>query len=84
MVKESAITQPVVKRPEAGIERRGFMKSWVLQVGTFSNIANAKALVSRLQTAGYTAYLKDAVLNSGRWYFVSLLGRSEADSIRAY
>lgn len=77
VVHDSArpIVQPEVKKdPQAGTERRGFMKSWVLQVGTFSNIANAKALVRRLQEAGYTAYHKDAKLNTGKVVFRVFVG----------
>jgi len=40
-------------------------KAWVIQLGTFSNHANAERLIKRLRTKGFDAYLRQTTNKSG-------------------
>lgn len=49
--------QPVAQ--PAKIDEQGLPEAWSVQVGAFSNQLNAQALVQKLQSAGFKAYLRE-------------------------
>jgi len=65
----SAATQkpaPVAEAAKPSTTRTPAAKGWYVQVGTFSNEANAKALAARLKERGYKVRLDDARVGGKR------------------
>jgi cell division septation protein DedD len=58
---------------------------WVVQLGAFSQQANASALAERLRRRGYAAFVQEMGMGSGRLFRVRIgpqAGRQEAESLR--
>lgn len=49
-------SQPVFSRDVPTLDANGLPEGWSVRLGSFSESANATALLERLQTAGYRAY----------------------------
>jgi DedD protein len=60
---DQEVLQQLVEQPAAApavIDEQGLPEAWSVQVGAFSSQANANALVVKLQTAGFKAYLRES------------------------
>lgn len=57
---------PIAEAPKPSATRTPAAKGWYVQVGTFSNEANAKALAARLKARGYKVRLDDARVGGKR------------------
>ena len=71
--------------PEAASERTG-VPAWVVQLGSFSEQANARKLESRVREAGFPAFVEEVTAESGPVYRVRVgpeLRRSSAESVRS-
>lgn len=68
----------------AALTSQGLPQSWVVQVGSFGNQANADALKQKLRQAGYPAFTKAAADGKAVRVFVGpKLSRERADTIKA-
>lgn len=57
---------------------------WLIQLGSFTQRTNAQSLVNQLRTNGYTAYMQDVDVSSGkvtRVYVGPIARREQADSL---
>lgn len=52
-------SEPVFTRASPGLDATGLPEGWSVRLGTFSEAANATALVARLQASGYRAYTRE-------------------------
>jgi DedD protein len=81
---EETAVQPEESRPT--LNAAGLPEGWVVQVGTFGDLANASKLREELQASGYKAYER-RVQREGRDLSSVLVGpvlsRSEADALKA-
>ncbi len=62
------------------------LNAWVVQVGSFSAEANAKALTDKLKLAGFTAYVEQIDSTTKSIYRVKVgpeLSRKKADALQA-
>jgi DedD protein len=61
--EEAKVMTPV---PKPSLDTRGLPIAWVVQVGSFSNAKNARALKARLLKQGYKAYTETATTDAGQ------------------
>lgn len=52
------VTAPKVSAPAAFLDAQGLPEGWSVKLASFSNTANASALVARLQASGHRAYTR--------------------------
>lgn len=60
---DQEVARQVLDQPAATpalIDEQGLAEAWSVQVGAFSNQANAMALVKRLQAGGFKAYSRES------------------------
>jgi len=83
--KPAAPVQPV-KPAEVASGKPAAAESWAVQVGSFSEQANATRLRDSLRGKGYPAYVEQVKLASGASYRVRVgpvLSRADAEAIQA-
>lgn len=83
--KPAAPVQPV-KLAEVAPSKPAVTESWAVQVGSFSEQANASRLRDSLRGKGYPAYVEQVKLASGVSYRVRVgpvLSRADAEAIQA-
>jgi DedD protein len=79
--EEEENTNATDQKPEQAAGLREGISAWVVQVGSFSNMENAKKVESDLQQKGFPAFVEDTELNGKKLYRV-LVG-PEVDKKRA-
>lgn len=52
------VTAPEASAPAASLDAQGLPEGWSVRLASFSNTANASALVTRLQAGGHRAYTR--------------------------
>lgn len=77
VVKVLAAATPELKKPEPKspakqIDTKTASAGFVIQVGSFSSESNAKALSSRLKSAGYPAFVESSKLKTSMIYRVKV------------
>ena len=60
--------------PGAGVDDKGHLKAWTLQLGTFANKNNARKLEQKLKSEGYDAYQKKSVNSRGKSLYRVYIG----------
>ena len=60
--------------PGAGVDDKGHLKAWTLQLGTFANKNNAFKLEQKLKSEGYNAYQKKSVNSRGKSLYRVYIG----------
>ena len=64
---EAAKVVPTIEPvPKPSLDTRGLPIAWVVQVGSFSNAKNGRALKARLLKQGYKAYTETATTDAGQ------------------
>lgn len=85
LVPAPAVVKPV-KPAEVVASSKPAAESWAVQVGSFSEQANASRLRDTLRGKGYPAYVEQVKLSSGTAYRVRVgpvLTRTDAEAIQA-
>lgn len=66
LAEEYAKTAQVSDQQAQKLDAQGLPVSWTLQVASFEDAKNARALKERLQKQGYKAYTTEVVASSGK------------------
>lgn len=75
------VTSPKAAAPDAHLDEQGLPVSWTIQLASLSNRASADALIQKLRTQGYTAYIR-AVDGMNRIFVGPLIEHAEAQKLR--
>lgn len=60
--------------PDTGVDDKGHLKAWTLQLATFANKDNARKLEQKLKSDGYSAYQKTFVNSGGKSFYRVFIG----------
>ena len=81
--KKVVITKPAIPKPPKKAPVEG-LKSWVVQVGSFSDQKNADAFATTLKKAGFTAFVDPGKSNNSDIFRVKIgpeLSKEKADKL---
>lgn len=60
--------------PDTGVDDKGHLKAWTLQLATFASKDNARKLEQKLKSDGYSAYQKTFVNSRGKSFYRVFIG----------
>ena len=60
--------------PVSGVDEKGDLKAWSLQLATFANKNNARNLVRKLKNRGYSAFQKKIATGNGKIFYQVYIG----------
>lgn len=73
--QEAAVTQPPPR------ERNDAVPSWIVQVASLGSSESAEGLASKLQSAGFTAFVEQAEVRGKRYYRVRVGPETDRKSV---